>query len=206
MGTNQVFLNLNYFFFFFAFIRKMRSDFAATSCTGCITLRDSISLVSRTLWLQYRRSGSGWMASSAPQWQIQTTARGACYPVHICWSSFFFFFVFVWHGSSRRGRDSNNCCDIPSGLIPSHFSLFPLLPDPDHILPHGGGGDILQWGQLFSEALIVAGEKHWGFSCDQRRWSREMTRLVFFFFIIVMIIFSLRYAAVLFCRVFCFHV
>lgn len=134
------------------------------------------------------------MASSALQWQIQTTARCGCYPVHICWpwrSFFSLFFVFVWHGSSRRGQDGNNCCDIPRGLIPFHFSPFPLLPDPDHILPHGGGGDILQWGRVFSEALIVAGKKQRGFSCDQRGWSREMARLFFFFF-------SPHYAAVLF--------
>lgn len=55
-------------------------------------------------------------------------------------------FECFWHGSSRRGREPNNCCDIPNGLIPFNFSVFLLPPDPDHILPHCGEGDILQWG------------------------------------------------------------
>lgn len=59
------------------------------------------------------------------------------------------FWVVFWHSSSRRGRESNNCCDIPDGLIPFNFSVFLQLPDPDHILPHCGEGNILQWVEKF---------------------------------------------------------
>ena len=55
------------------------------------------------------------------------------------------FWAPLWHSPSHRARESNNCWDIPNGLIPFNLSLFVLLPDPDHILPHCGEGNILQW-------------------------------------------------------------
>lgn len=74
----------------------------------------------------------------------------SCYPVHISRTmQWLWAFECFWHRSSHRGREPNNCCDIPNGLIPFNFSVFLLLPDPDHILPHCGEGNILQWVKRF---------------------------------------------------------
>lgn len=79
-------------------------------------------------------------------------------------------FECFWHSSSRRGRESNNCCDIPNGLIPFNFSLFLLLPDPDHILPHCGEGNILQWVEKFRVLIAKKADRH-GVNYDHRGWS-----------------------------------
>lgn len=69
--------------------------------------------------------------------------------------------VCFWHSASCRSRESNNCGDIPNGLILFNFSVFLLLPDPDHILPHCGEGNILQWAERFRALIVGKAERLW---------------------------------------------
>ena len=55
----------------------------------------------------------------------------------------------VFDTAPAAGAGSRTTADIPNGLIPFNFSVFLLLPDPDHILPHCGEGNILQWVEKF---------------------------------------------------------
>lgn len=93
---------------------------------NCCTLWDSIRLVTRTHLLIADCSSA---LLTLDRWPLfvnnndkskwQWNAVVICYLLD-CAACF-------WHGSSRRGRESNNCCDIPNGLIPFNFSAF-LLP------------------------------------------------------------------------------
>lgn len=52
----------------------------------------------------------------------------------------------VFDSAPATGAGSlTTAATFPTDSSLSTFSVFVLLPDPDHILPHCGGGKILQW-------------------------------------------------------------
>lgn len=105
-----------------------------------------------------------------------------------------FFFLSLFDTAPAAGaRTATTAVTFPADSSLSTFHRFPLLPDPDHILPHGGGGDILQWGRVFSEALIVAEKSREASAVIKGAGVGRWRRLFFFVFFL-----PPHYAAVLF--------
>lgn len=49
---------------------------------------------------------------------------------------------------------------FPTDSSLSTFRRFSCLPDPDHILPHCGEGNILQWVEKFRALIVGRAESH----------------------------------------------
>lgn len=129
---------------------RMRCDFAATSCTAASPCGTPL------VWSQEHFDCSI-TALAAARWPLrlrndkskrQREALVIPYTSAGPRTAFFFFFQSLFDTAPAAGAGTaTTAVTFPADSSLPTFRRFPLLPD--HILPHGGGGDILQWGRVF---------------------------------------------------------